>query len=157
RQFKQRSTRSSRSWGDDMGAGNGIVRINRKGLKKFAFGEDGPQFEVDVVVAYQHWIETDERFRPEQEDAEGYRLVPTESMPAYHQAAVKMVEELAGEAYYQKLTVAEALDFIARLREEYDDLVSFFRPRSRDERASPASSEGRSELRFSEEEVAAPN
>ena len=40
-----------------MSANNGIIRIGRKGIAKFAFGSDGEPFEVDVVVAFQRWIE----------------------------------------------------------------------------------------------------
>lgn len=138
-----------------MSASNGVVRIGRKGKKKFAFGEEGAPFEVDVVVAFQGWVIIDEGFRPAEENADGGRPIPAAEMPAYQQAAVAFVEGLnldpaTGEPR-ASLTVAEALDFLARLREEYEALATFFRPNLRRERDSPATSEGRSALRFSEE------
>lgn len=133
-----------------MSSSNGVVRIGRKGTKKFAFGEDGPVFELDVVVAFQRWIEVDSTFRPEDTDTGGSRDIAAADMPAYHQAAVHFAKECVGDMD-APVTTAEALDFIARLREQYDDLVTFFRPRSSEERASPATSEVGSELRFSVE------
>jgi hypothetical protein len=124
---------------------NGVIRIGRKGTKKFAFGEDGAPFEVDVVVAFQQWVTTDESFRPMDQDEDGNRPIPTEDIPKFHQAAVDFVKSLSNV----EVTTAEALDFIARLREQYDELAIFFRPKLRDEPASPATSGV--ELRFSAE------
>lgn len=125
-----------------MSAGNGVIRVGRKGRKKFAFGEDGEPFEVDVVVAFQEWICIDETFRENTED----RSVPTSDMPAYHQAVLQFANRLSNNTCDN---TAEALDFIARLREQYDECAAFFRPKSRDEPDSPDSSGV--ELRFSTE------
>lgn len=133
-----------------MSASNGVIRIGRKGLKRFAFGEAGEPFQVDVVEAWQRWISVDDSFRPPEEDADGNRPIPIAEMSAYHQAAVGYVKELSNHRDgSEDITIAEALDFIARLREEYDALAVFFRHRSSEERASPATSEP--ELRFSVE------
>lgn len=136
-----------------MSANNGVIRIGRKGLKKFAFG-DGPVFEVDVVVEFQKWISIDDSFRPETENADGNRPVAVSDMAEYHRAAVQFVCELAFDKDVigrtkNLITTAEALDFIARLREQYDELALFFRPNLRKEQNLPASSGV--ELRFSEE------
>lgn len=132
-----------------MSSSNGIIRIGRKGLKKFAFGDESDPastpFEVDVVVAFQQWIVIDDSFRPTEEDKDGRLSIPTAEMPAYHQAAVSFIKDLSNT----DVTTAEALDFIARLREQYDELATFFRPKSREEPASPVTSEA--ELRFSVE------
>lgn len=140
-----------------MSSSNGVIRVGRKGLKKFAFGEDGRPFEVDVVVAFQLWITIDDGFRPVEEDKDGNRPIPVADYPAYHQAAVAFVQGLAAEdrgdgkdKVLPDITTAEALDFIARLREQYDELVVFFRPKLRGEPDSPATSGA--ELRFSAEE-----
>lgn len=139
-----------------MSADNGIIKIGRKGLKKFAFG-DGPVFEVDVVVAFQEWIRIDDSFRPP-EDEEGNRRIPMEQMGEYHKTALEYVNELRNRGTRgevspndaNRLTTAEALDFLARLREQYDELANFFRPKSRDEPDSQDTS--RVEHRFSAEE-----
>lgn len=128
-----------------MSSNNGVIRIGKKGIKKFAFGDDGPVFEVDVVVTFQEWIIKDEEFRPTEDDENGNRPIPTAEMPMYHAAAQQFVAELGGG----EVTVAEALDFLARLREQYDELAVFFRPKSKEKQDSPATSEA--ELLFSEE------
>lgn len=125
---------------------DGVIRVGRKGKKKFAFGEDGAPFEVDVVVAFQEWIGIDDAFREEQED----RRIPVARMPEYHAAAVTFVQRLAATpTEVPDITVAEALDFMARLREQYDELTDFFQPKSREEPELPATSGA--ELRFLEE------
>lgn len=131
-----------------MSASNGVIRIGKKGMKKFAFGDEGAPFEVDVVVAFQAWIGIDEGFRGQSSN----ESIRTEDMPAYHQSAVNFVRELGGMDNTSAITTAEALDFIARLREQYDELVVFFRPKLREERASPDTSGV--ELQFSPEETA---
>ena len=137
-----------------MSANNGVIRVGRKGRKKFAFGEDGEPFEVDVVVAFQQWVCVDDEFREQHED----RRIATADMPAYHRAAVEFVIQLSGSEFAPDrgvqgatlgITTAEALDFIARLRECYDEVAAFFQPRSRDEPDSPDTSGA--ELRFSVE------
>ena len=135
-----------------MSASNGVIRIGRKGIKKFAFGEDGVAFDVDVVVTFQEWVNIDEQFRDRSED----RTILTTDMPKYHEEAVRFAVEirsrgtLASQVDTSSITTAEALDFIARLRECYDEVSVFFRPKLRKERDLPDSSEA--ELRFSTEE-----
>lgn len=138
-----------------MSKSNGVIRIGRKGLKKFAFGEEGEPysgvFEVDVVEQFQQWRVIDDEFRQANED----RSIPIERMSEYHTAAVRFVKQLSGnnapEGDQYDITVTEALDFLARLRECYDELADFFVPKSREERASPVTSGA--ELRFSVEET----
>ena len=124
--------------------GDGVIRVGRKGRKKFAFGEDGEPFEVDVVVAFQEWVWVDEEFREKNQD----RTILTSDMPDYHRSAVEFATRLSGNA--TEITTAEALDFIARLREQYDELADFFQPRKREKAESLATSEAG--LRFSVEE-----
>jgi hypothetical protein len=131
---------------------NGVVRISRKGKKKFAFGEDGQPFEVDVVQTWQEWLNIDETLRGEDDKIADWST--------YHQAAVEFACRIAGMQSVAGMTQAEALDFVARLREEYDDLAVFFRPRSREERGLQGTSEEaqsstlhqKTELRFAVEE-----
>lgn len=132
------------------GNGNGVIRIGRKGRRKFAFGEDGAPFEVDVVAAFQEWVCIDESIRDQFED----RVIPNSAMPEFHAQAVAFATRLAGKLTDGPPTVcpAEAMDFIARLREQYDEVATFFHPRSRAERDSPDTSAV--ELRFSEEPAA---
>lgn len=136
-----------------MSGSNGVLRISKKGRKKFAFGEEGSvgecQFELDVVVAFHEWIGVDETFRTED------RTISNDA--AYHAAAVEFAKKRSGNLALE-ISTAEALDFLARLREVYDDLAVFFHPRSPKERGSPdTSAEGstptsvHTEMRFSVE------
>lgn len=125
----------------------GVIHIGRKGTKKFAFGEDGPEFSVDVVTVFQEWVNIDEGLRND-------GAVKAEDMPAYHAAAVEFATRLSSSDA-GTITTAEALDFIARLREQYDELSSFFVPRKREEPASHASSE--TGVLFTEEPDSAPS
>ncbi len=142
-----------------MSSGNGVIRIGKKGLRKFAFGDEGAPFTVDVVVAFQQWILIDDEFRTEEREGSNYRTIPLDKMLEFQKAAADFVRSLAASPLGSPvgsggkppdITTAEALDFIARLREEYDELADFFVPRSREERASPDTSAA--ELRFSVEE-----
>lgn len=150
-----------------MSPSNGLVRIERKGRKKFAFGEEGTPgsepFVVDVVNVFHDWLATVDTFRQEEENEAGERPIPPENREAYHAAAVEFVEKLRWSDSekplpdgYEKVSTGEAMDFTARLREAYDDLVVFTQPKSREERNSPATSGGSSELRFSVEPGPAP-
>lgn len=121
---------------EDRHKSNGVIRIGHKGVKKFAFGESGQPFEVDVVQAFQEWIGIDQSFR----DEEG--KLPITAMPSYNSAA-KMFATNFNRGV--EVTTGEALDFIARLREQWDELTDFFQPRSREKPSSP----GASEVRFS--------
>lgn len=107
-----------------------VIRVGRKGLKKFAFGEDGEPFEVDVVVVFQEWIEKDEEHR----DDDG----KIKSMHEYHQAAVDFAQQLSGST---DLTRAEALEFIARLKDAYKELADFFQPKKREKPELQSTSE----------------
>lgn len=129
--------------------GSGVIRIGRKGVKKFAFGDDGEPFEVDVVVAFQEWVGIDDQFRERTDD----RTILTADMPEYHRAAVDFVHRLMSEGN-GKPTTAESLDFIARLREQYDEVAAFFVPKLREEPGSPGTSleDLETELQFSVEE-----
>lgn len=142
-----------------MSEGNGVLRISRKGKKKFAFGEEGASneviFEVDVVVVFQEWCDIYDSFCVEG-DGEDRKI---NDVRAYHQTAVDFVKRVANSNILE-ITTAEALDFLARLREVYDDLASFFQPRSLEERGLPGTSEAgsqstfpKTEMRFSTEEV----
>jgi hypothetical protein len=137
---------------------DGVIRIGRKGTKKFAFGEDGEPFEVDVVVVMRDWFDIDDEFReldPDVLDDDGrpMRVVPRDAAKAYNNAVMEFATKLAPEGSGPEST-GEALDFLARLREQYDELADFFQPRKRGEGRSPASSGVA--LQFSEEEEPSP-
>lgn len=133
-----------------MSLNNGVIRIGKKGLVQFAFNEDGKPFTVDVVVAFYEWVSIDEQFRERTDD----RSILPGDMPKYHDEAVLFAKRMAtdplGPGVEVDITTAQALDFIARLREQYDEVAVFFRPKLKKERESPDTSVA--ELKYSEEE-----
>jgi hypothetical protein len=142
--------------GSSSNSSNGVIRVGRKGRVKFAFGEEGEPFEIDVVAAFQEWLEIDESFREQEGDDAG--VIPTGKMTEYYQAALDFATKCAGEAGEaggKPTSQAEALDFIARLREQWDELADFFQPKKREKVASPGTSGP--ELRFSEEPDPSPS
>lgn len=125
-----------------------VVRISTKGRKKFAIGDEDdprklPVFQVDVVVAFYKWVDIDNQFRNED------RIIPDEASGAYNEACVNFVKGLM-DVSTADISTAEASDFVARLREQYDACADFFVPKLRGEQDSPSTSEGPA-LQFMEE------
>ena len=130
-----------------MNENNGVVRIKARSVKKFAIGEDGPVFELDVVRAYDEWAQIDASFR----DAAG--VVPKDQIVAWSNARGSFAEKVVADAYAltpqpqepPRLDGGQVGDFMARLAEEVDKLKVFFEPKFERPQSSPQSSE----LRFS--------
>jgi hypothetical protein len=114
-----------------MSEGNGteIIRIGRKGVKRFALG-DGEPFSVDVIVVSNQWSDIDGSFRDEKGE------IPRERWTECNQAAWQFVKQLSGT---QDITLAEALEFIAKITIEAKKLQSFFDIKSPSEPSSPQS------------------
>jgi hypothetical protein len=115
------------------GNGTGVVRIGRKGIVSFALG-DGEPVRLDVIDVQNQWLEIDQSYR----DAEGN--VPREKQTELNVAAWRFVREVFAPAPGQLaegLSLAEALEFLAKLAEEGDKLKAFFVPKFSEERSSP--------------------
>lgn len=110
------------------GNGTGVIRIGRKGKRYFAFG-DGAPFEIDVVVVHNQWMDVDRSFRDEKGE------VPEGKLTELNHACWSFVKEVSGVA---DLTLAEALDFLARVTEESGRLADFFVPKLPEGPSSPA-------------------
>lgn len=120
-----------------MSASNGVIRINRKGKKLFAIGEEGPSFEIDVSIVYDQWYVIDQGF------ADEGGLIPTDKLVERNAAMRTFVCDISQCA---DVTMAEAQEFIKLLGEEVQKLRVFFAPKSPDKQSSPESLE----LRFSQ-------
>lgn len=118
-----------------MSENNGVIRVGKKGMAKFAIGEEGKPFEVDVVATMQQWFIIHESYQQTEGEEKG--KIRTEDMPAFHSSAVDFVKQLAPE---DNPTTAEALHFLALLREQWDGLIDFFQPRKREKDESPGTS-----------------
>ena len=127
---------------------NGVVRFGgrgKNGIVTFAIGDDGPEFKIDVIRAWEEWVTVDRNLR----DAEG--VLPKEQFVAWAGSRASVAQEIIDKAYEQlgvgtvpKLTGAEVEQFMARLQEEVEKLRVFTEPRS----PSKPSSQGNSEIRF---------
>ena len=100
-----------------MSSGNGqtVIRIGRKGKRLFALG-DGEQFEVDVVLAYNQWVDLYRSCQNEKGE------VSPDSQAKVNALAAQFVIELSGT---QDLTMAEVLEFLAVLHTEVVALQGF--------------------------------
>lgn len=140
-----------------MSAANGqpIIKIGKKGRRLFQFGsdEDPTVVQVDVVACHNEWSEIDRQFR----DAEN--KVPGDKVAELNRVAWDFVRQIVAkgspavtteekERIVQivfDISLADALDFLARVTEEGLALRHFFEVKSPDEPSSRASTE----LRFS--------
>ena len=115
-----------------MSEGNGILKIGRKGKKKFAIG-DGAPFEIDVIAENNRWIRLSNEYCTEKNE-DGQMVCPRNQMEARELAGWQYVQQISGTA---DVTLAEALEFLSVLAEEAGKLQPFFKPRSSDEPSSP--------------------
>lgn len=94
-----------------------ILRIGRKGMKTYAFGEDGAPFTIDVTQVHNDWLAIDASFR----DDKG--LIPAEKRDEMNMAARQFVEELSKTP---DLNLTEVLEFLKELALEASRLADFF-------------------------------
>ncbi len=126
---------------------NGVVRIARKGLVKFAFG-DGPEFQIDVIAVYDEWWQADASMRTDGK-------LPTDKQVAWNETRRAFVQNIAAQAarksdpacdWKPALSMAEVGEFMARLNDEVEKLRPFFAPTA----GVPPSSPENTGLRFSQ-------
>jgi hypothetical protein len=115
-----------------------VIRIGRRGMRKFALG-DGEPVELDVVATHVRWVDVDRQYR----DGDG-KVIP-EKVLELNAIAVDFVAALFGLPPEQ-IDLACALEFLARLTEVSEELQDFFVVKSRGKPSSP----GSTELTFSE-------
>lgn len=117
---------------------NGVVRISRKGMVKFAIGEDEP-FILDVIDVHDQWYQSDWSMR----DKDG--AIPRDQQVGWNENRRAFFQTITQQAYQSQLpgkecpvlTHAEAGEFLAKIQEEATRLRSFFFPKSPDQPSSP--------------------
>lgn len=111
--------------------GSTIIKLGRKGVRKFQFDEDTPIVELDVIHCWNQWLTVERSFRNEKGE------VPPEKNPevnmALNQFSCQMLQ-------VQEMSDANALEFQAVLGKEVDKLLPFFDASSEDEPSSPPNS-----------------
>lgn len=122
-----------------------VIRVGRKGLRTFAFG-DGAEFTIDVVVTYNRYLDMRRLFAGDDD------RIPPERQAELSRSAWDFVGQVARDSsgnpqYFgsDDLTMAEAMEFIKYLTQEVIGLQSFFEVKSAEKQSSPESTE----LRFS--------
>lgn len=134
---------------------NGVVRINKRGLAKFQFGEDDadppePVLTLDVIAIYDAWYPVEWALR----DKEG--VLTPDKQDEYGQSRLDFVQSVVNDAYkaasadapVPQITRAEAEMFLAEIVKKTRELRDFFSPRSETPSSSPGSSGA--EIRFSQ-------
>lgn len=122
------------------GNGDGVIRVERRGLRKFALG-DMPPKEIDVTHAYSEWCRVDRQYR----GADG--RVPPEKAAELNEMAIKFARDMLLDAGSQAdVNLTEALTFLRLLTEEAEKLSGFFAPPTSGGPSSP----GRTAVTFSE-------
>lgn len=121
---------------------NGVIRISRKGVVKFAFGEEGDEFPVDVRVVYDAWREVDWQLRNDKGE------LPNDKWVEHGQNRIKFVQEIVNGAYQvlmmdgqprevPEVSGSEAVAFIDRVYEEVEKAHNFFSPKKDEPSSSP--------------------
>ncbi len=117
---------------------NGVIRLGRKGMRKFQLGDDDPIVEFDVVHVWNQWLEIDRSYRTGDSGA-----VPPDKYPELNAALNKFACEML---QVKEMSDADALHFQSQLNKEVDALLDFFGSRSEEKPSSPQSTR----LTFSE-------
>jgi hypothetical protein len=131
---------------------NGVVRINKRGLAKFQFGEDEgePVLTLDVIAIYDAWHSVIWELR----DKDG--VLPNDKQNDYGQNRLNFVQSIVNDAYKKAdanapvptITRAEAEMFIAEITKKAEELRAFFYPPKETPSSLPGSSA--TEIRFSQ-------
>ncbi len=116
-----------------MSVTNGVVRIGKKGIKKFAFG-DGPEFEVDAIAASNDWDEFSEQFWEVGPD--GTKTL--KSGKEYYTYLQQWVTQLNNGVPVSQM---EAAEFLKEIRLYVESCADFFDIRRHKKQPSPGSSE----------------
>jgi hypothetical protein len=108
-----------------------IIRLGRKGVRKFQFDEDTPIVELDVIHCWNQWLQIERSFRDEKGD------VPPEKNPEVNMA---LNDFACAMLQVQAMSDANALEFQAILGREVDKLLPFFDVKSSEEPSSQPNS-----------------
>lgn len=118
---------------------NGVIRIARKGIVKFAFGDDGDEFPVDVRIVYDAWREVDWQLRNEKGE------LPNDKWVEHGQNRIRFVQAIVNDAYavigvaeIPQVSGTEAVAFIDRVYEEVEKAHNFFSPKKDEPSSLPA-------------------
>ncbi len=133
---------------------NGVVKISRRGLAKFQFGDDDAPFEVDVLAVYDQWYVVNWQLRVIDEKGDG--VVPTDKQDEYGQNRQTFAQAVVNSAYESQklgaapvLSRAEAEAFIDEISKKAAELRNFTFAK-KDTPSSPQESTDQERINFSQ-------
>jgi|HubBroStandDraft_2_1064218.scaffolds.fasta_scaffold461036_2 hypothetical protein len=123
---------------------NHVLRIPRQGMAKFALGDDGPTFELDLIHAHDGWIGIqngyfDEAGKIPDAKADEWR----ETRRAHFQALVQEAYNAINAGEAPRMTRWEVEHIWHVVREEVRKLRDFLSPVSVTPPSPPANSDTR--------------
>ena len=133
---------------------NGVVRISKRGLVKFQFGDETdnePVLTFDIVEVFDNYERVNWEFR----DKDG--VLPKEKWQEHSDALFQVLQSFVNDAYKKYagdktpylLSRGEAEIFLSMIRKEVKMLRDFISPPKDEPTSPPANSEG-TEVRFSQ-------
>lgn len=129
---------------------NGVIKIAKRSMRKFQFGDDQPVVEFDVIAVYDQWHQVNFALRVKQDDD---WIVPADKVDEFGLNRLNFVQALLNDAYPEgivapTLTRSEAEEFIKQVQNEAAELRNFIYPKSDETSSAPESTE--QETRFSQ-------
>jgi hypothetical protein len=128
--------------------GDGIIKVGRRGIRKFEFGDEAGSvtIELDVIGVWDEWVEIDHSFRDEKGVILKDRLVERNTrcrtwVQGMIEAAGGVTNAEDASHVAQHLSLTDALTFMKLLCEEVEKLKVFFE-RSTGEKPSSGVSSG---------------
>ena len=132
---------------------NGVIRIAKRGLAKFQFGDEDstePVLTLDVISVYDQWAEMEWLLR----DKDG--VLPNDKINEHGQNRLDFVQGIVNDAYGKiaekppvpTITRAEAEAFIVEVSRKAKELRDFFVPKKDEPSSVPINTE--TEIRFSQ-------
>lgn len=133
---------------------NGVVRISKRGLVKFQFGDETdnePVLTFDVVEVHDNYMQVDWQYR----DKDG--VLPKEKWRENSDECFQVLQSFVNDAYAKSggdktpylLSRGEAEIFLSMIRKEVKMLRDFISPPKEEPTSPQANSEG-TEVRFSQ-------
>lgn len=109
---------------------NGVIKITRRGVAKFQFGDDDAPFSIDILAVYDQWYVVNWQLRVIDEKGDG--VVPTDKQDEFGQNRLDFVQGLVNSAYESQglgnapvLCRAEAEAFIEEVGKQAMELRNF--------------------------------
>jgi len=121
-----------------------IIKITRRSISEFQFGDDQPIVKLDVIEISDQWHEINFAMRVHENDM---WVVPVNKINEHGQNRLNFVQGLVNDAYEMlgvqvpTLTRAEAEEFIKCVGEETDKLRNFIFAKSVKSSSVPESTE----------------